>query len=138
VKGKFAKGQSGNPAGKPLGARHKATLAIEALFEGEAEAIGRKVIERALEGDPTALRLAVERVAPLRRGRVTNFDLPVVKNGNDVVAAIGAVLQAIAAGQLTPDEGVLIGNVLEVKRRSIELVELEARLRVLEENSVLK
>jgi hypothetical protein len=50
-----------------------------------------------------------------------------------MVAAIGAVLQAIASGQLTPDEGVLIGNVLEVKRRSIELVELEGRVRQLEQ-----
>ena len=32
----FEKGQSGNPVGKPKGARHKATLAAEALLDGEA------------------------------------------------------------------------------------------------------
>ena len=35
----FKKGQSGNPKGKPKGARHKITLAAEVLLDGEAEAI---------------------------------------------------------------------------------------------------
>jgi hypothetical protein len=37
-RGGFAPGQSGNPAGRPKGARNKATLAVEALLVGEAEA----------------------------------------------------------------------------------------------------
>ena len=32
----FKKGRSGNPAGVPPGARKKATLAAEALFDSEA------------------------------------------------------------------------------------------------------
>jgi hypothetical protein len=54
---RFRKGQSGNPSGRPPGARNKTTLAAEALLDGEAEALTRKAIERALEGDTTALRL---------------------------------------------------------------------------------
>jgi hypothetical protein len=37
-----------------------ATMVAEALLDGEAEAITRKVIEKALEGDATALRLCLE------------------------------------------------------------------------------
>ena len=59
----FQKGQSGNPRGKPKGLRSKMTLAIEALFEGEAEALTRKAIEKALGGDIVALR---PRIAPGR------------------------------------------------------------------------
>jgi hypothetical protein len=42
--GKFRKGKSGNPMGRPRGIRNKATLAAEALFEGEIEEICRKAI----------------------------------------------------------------------------------------------
>jgi Family of unknown function (DUF5681) len=44
----FQPGQSGNPSGRPKGARNKATLAVEALLENEAEALTRKVIDLAL------------------------------------------------------------------------------------------
>ena len=45
-KGKpFVLGKSGNPIGRPVGARNKTTLAVEALFDGEAEALTRKVVE---------------------------------------------------------------------------------------------
>jgi hypothetical protein len=65
----FQPGQSGNPAGKAKGTKHRATMVVEALLEGEAEAIGRKCVEKVFEGDATALRLAIERLSPLRRGR---------------------------------------------------------------------
>ena len=64
---RWRKGQSGNPCGKPRGARHKATLAAEALLDGEAAALTRKAIERALEGDGVAVRLCLERILPARR-----------------------------------------------------------------------
>jgi len=37
---RWRKGQSGNPSGKPRGARHKATLAAQALLDGEAGGAG--------------------------------------------------------------------------------------------------
>ena len=56
----------GNP-GKPKGARHKATLAVDALLDGEADAITRKAIEMAKAGDSIALRLCLDRIAPSAR-----------------------------------------------------------------------
>ena len=44
----FPKGQSGNPAGRPIGARNAATQLAEALLDGEAEALTRKLVELAL------------------------------------------------------------------------------------------
>jgi len=65
---KFQPGQSGNPTGRPKGARHKTTLAIESLLDGEAEALTRKVIEKAKEGDLAALKLCLDRLLPMRKG----------------------------------------------------------------------
>lgn len=48
---RFKLGQTGNPAGKPKGTRHKATLAAEVLLNGEAEALTRKAIELAKAGE---------------------------------------------------------------------------------------
>ena len=55
--------QAGNP-GRPKGARNKASLAAEALLDGEAETLARKAVEMALAGDTTAMRL-------LRRDRLS-------------------------------------------------------------------
>jgi Family of unknown function (DUF5681) len=48
---RFQPGQSGNPAGKPKGARNRTTLAIEALIDGAADDIANKAIELAKAGD---------------------------------------------------------------------------------------
>ena len=53
----------GNPAGKPKGVRNRATLAAEALLDGEAEALTRKAVEMALAGDVMALKLCLERLS---------------------------------------------------------------------------
>src|SRR3954466_8485049 len=92
----FAKGQSGNPAGKPKGARHRATLAAEALLDGEAEAVSRKLVQLALEGDRAALRLYVEGILPPRRERAVRIELPPLETAHDAREAMRAVIAGIA------------------------------------------
>ena len=48
-------------SGKPRGARHRVTQAMQALLDGEGEALTRKAIEMALSGDGLALRLCLDR-----------------------------------------------------------------------------
>jgi len=57
--GRFQKGRSGNPNGRPKGSRNKTTVIAQALLEGEAEALVRKVVQLALEGDLTCLRICL-------------------------------------------------------------------------------
>ena len=47
----FQPEQSGNPDARPKGARSAATLAAEALLDGEADAPTRKCVEMVLAGD---------------------------------------------------------------------------------------
>ena len=60
----FEKGRSGNPAGRRVGCRNRTTITAAALLAGEAEALTRKAVEPTLVGDPTALRLCIERILP--------------------------------------------------------------------------
>ena len=122
----------GNP-GKPKGTRHKATQAALALLDGEAEALTRQAVTMALGGDATALRLCLERIVPPRRDAPVTFDLPRMETARDAAKAAGAVLGAVADGDLTPTEGAHIMGLVETYRRTLETSDLEARLRYMEE-----
>lgn len=122
---------AGNP-GKPKGTRHKATQAALSLLEGEGEAITRKAVQMALAGDATALRLCLERIAPPRKDAPVNFAVPKMETAGDAAAAAGAVLQAVADGDLTPIEAAHIMGLVESYRRTLETSELEARIAKLE------
>jgi hypothetical protein len=121
----------GNP-GKPKGTRHKATQAVLALLDGEAEALTRQAVTMALDGDGAALRLCLERIAPPRRDAPVQFDLPRMETARDAAKAAGAVLEAVALGELTPTEGAHIMALVETYRRTLETTELEARVAALE------
>jgi Family of unknown function (DUF5681) len=133
--GRWKKGQSGNPAGPPKGTRHKATIAAEALLDGEVQALTRKAIERALEGDDVALRFCLERILPARKDRPVKFDLPPVETASDISKALGVIEKAMAAGELTPDEAGTVATVIEAHRKAIETAELGERIRRLEARS---
>ncbi|TXN75485.1 DUF5681 domain-containing protein [Methylobacterium sp. WL8] len=129
----FGEDNPGNPAGRPKGARHRTTLAMEALLEGEAETLTRKAIELALDGDGPALRLCMDRLAPVRKDRHVQFDLPAIDTTADLPKATHALLQAIAAGELTPSEAADIGKAVDAHVRAIEVTDLHQRLARLEE-----
>src|SRR5918994_5241693 len=118
--------ERGNP-GRPKGARHKATLAAEALLDGEAEGLTMKAVELALGGDTVALRLCLERVLPSRKDRPVSFSLPEINTAADAVKASGALLQAVAVGDVTPSEASELGKLLESHARVLEASELEER-----------
>jgi len=131
--GRFSKGRSGNPAGKPRGARHRTTLAAEALLDGEAEALTRKVVEMALAGDSTAMRLCLDRILPPRRERPFNFKLPALQSAGDAAGAMAAIASAVASAEITAGEAGELAKLVEAFVRALEASELDQRLRALEQ-----
>ena len=68
-RGRFAKGRSGNPAGRPRGGRDHVNRAARLLLAGESEALTRKAVELVLAGDRSALRMWLERIVGPYRER---------------------------------------------------------------------
>jgi hypothetical protein len=131
--GRWKKGESGNPAGRPRGARSRATVAVEELLEGEVEALTRKAVELALGGDTTALRLCLERLAPPVRERPLELELPPIESAKDLPRAVASLLQAVATGTVTAGEAEKLGRLVGQYVQAVEVAEIEERLRTLEE-----
>jgi hypothetical protein len=117
------------------GARNRATLLTEALLDGEAEALTRKAIEKALEGDGTALRLCLERVLPTRQDRPVSFSVPAIASAGDAAIAMGALLAAVAAGNVTPSEAGEVSRIVEAYVEALQVSEFKQRLKALEERT---
>ena len=121
-----------NP-GRPRGVRHRVTREVEELLDGEAEALTRKAIEKAMAGDMQALRLCLERVTPPRKDATVSFDLPAVNSVAEASEAASAVLAAVSNGELTPGEASSVMAILDQYRRVLEASDFEARITALEE-----
>jgi hypothetical protein len=134
--GKFKLGESGNPRGKPRGALHRATRAAQELLDGEAQELTRRCIELAKEGNPLALKLCLERLIPTARERPLSLKLPRVKGPADLPKALRTILEAAAAGEITPGEGQALTAMIEVYRKGLELADIEARVTALEQREV--
>jgi hypothetical protein len=128
----FEPGQSGNPNGRPKGARNRVTRAVEALIDGQGEALGAKAVEKALQGDSTMLRALLSTLVPPRRERTVEFELPKIESAADALKASSAIITACAAGELSPHEADEIMGLISTHVRAIEVAELEARVAALE------
>jgi hypothetical protein len=135
--GRWARGASGNPAGRPAGSRNKATQALQQMLEGEAEQITRKAIDLALDGDLTAIRLCMERLLPPRKDRPVQLDLPPIETVGQVSLAMAVVARAISEGQVTPGEGETLTNILALQKEVIATAELEQRVETLEQRILI-
>ena len=128
--GTFAPGNA--LGGRTPGSRHKVTLAIEALLEGQHEALTQKAIDKALDGDGVALRLCLDRLAPPRKDAPVSFALPAIRTAADTVTASAALLDAVATGDVTPDEAGRVMALLTAHKALVETGDLEGRIAALE------
>ena len=131
----FSEGQSGNPAGRPRGSRNRSTQALEAILDGEAEALTRRAIEMALEGDGPAMRMCLDRLMPVRKDRPITFTLPEIETAADLTKATRALMQGVADGEITPSEAAELSKLVDAHVKAIEAVDFATRLAALEQAS---
>ncbi|MBA4092062.1 MAG: hypothetical protein C0494_15930 [Sphingobium sp.] len=102
------------------------------MMENEHEALTRAAISKGIEGDVTALRLCLDRLAPPRKDSPISMNLPAVRSAADAVEASAAVLAAVAAGEVTPDEAGRVMALLTAHKSILEAGDHEARIAALE------
>lgn len=128
---KFAKGQSGNPRGRPKDSR---TASLRALLAPHAPELLAKVVQMALEGETTALRLCLERILPPLKGKDTAVSIPGIANAQTLADKALAVMDAATNGVITPTEAATLMQSVTGLSRVIEINELQKRIAALERN----
>jgi len=133
-RGRFAAGCSGNPAGRRPGSGKIGALRQQ--IEGAVPGIVQAMVSRALEGDPGAARLLMERAIPALRPveEPVVVDLP----GTSLADQGRAVLAAVGAGELAPAQAATLLAGLSTMARLLETDELAARVAALEASHAKK
>ena len=130
--GRFSRGQSGNPAGRPKGSRNKATLVAEALLDEATGPVVAKAIDEALAGDGAMLRTVFQAICKKDPGRTIELDVPEGSFG-DPVAFLEATMRAVALGEITPQEAALLARVASVmvqaQRLTLRIRQFERKLK---------
>jgi hypothetical protein len=119
--------------GRPPGSKNKTTRIVEQLAEGQAEQLVQKVMELALAGDVSCLRMMLDRLCPPRKGQPVNIVMPPINTSQDVLPAIASIWTAICDGRLTPEEAGALSIVVDRTIQAIELHDITKRVAALEE-----
>lgn len=130
---RFEPGQSGNPAGRKVGSRNKATMAAQALIDGKSTELINKALELALKGDGPVLRALLDRLCPTKRDAPVSISLPSMETPADLPRVTGAIMQAAAEGKITPSEAAALAALVEGHRKALETADLAERVAKLEE-----
>jgi hypothetical protein len=101
-------------------------VVAEALLKGEEVELVRKAIELGKAGDVPMLKFLLDRILPKARSVLVN--LPRMDHASDAVDALGAIIEAVGTGRITPSEGSALASLVEAYARTINVADLELRL----------
>lgn len=121
---KFQAGTSGNPKGRAAGSKDRRT-ALRELLQPHAKSLIEKCVALAKAGDPTALRICMDRLVAPMRDEPVRFTLPTITRAEDCIPAQAAVLAAVAIGELTITQAAALSGLIEGLRKSHEVALLQ-------------
>jgi len=105
---------------------------IRAKFEGRSDEAVAKVIELALAGDVAALKIWTDRISPALKPVDTTVTIQGLKGTGSLVQQGQAIIDALAAGEITPDVSAMLMRSIQAQSKNIEIEEIEQRLDALE------
>ena len=105
----WPKGQSGNPQGRPTQSgpsrAHKAAYVAHSLFDRKTVRLVDRAIGWAEGGDKTTLRAYLQRIVPPRPQVPVWLNVPAIESRRDVAAALRAIANAVAQGEVNSAQG---------------------------------
>ena len=132
----FVKGQSGNPAGRPVGSRNKFTGEMQDALEESGLPLIQRLLELAGQGNTGAMRQCLDRL--MGKHRASSVVLPAPDSPNYVMAALAEIHRALGAGEIASDEASrlvdFVGRTARVlAAKAVAEIDFAARLARIEE-----
>jgi hypothetical protein len=123
----FVKGQSGNPAGRPVGSRNKFTQALDEAFQKDGFAVVDTIMEHAQKANPAAMRRCLDRLVPKGRDRPGSIELPAADTPDFPKVAVDTIYRALAESEITIDEA---DRLIGLAERTTRLLASKARAEI--------
>lgn len=123
----WAPGQSGNPKGRPPGIAQ-----VRKLLDPHRDELVQKAVALALAGDTVALRLCIDRLAPLPRAEFSPVVIPGIALAVSMSDKARAILDAAGGAVISPDAAAMLLSAIASVAKIIEADELAARIAALE------
>ena len=129
INGRFSKGHSGNPKGRPP----MLSPELRERLDKATPEIINKVVEKAVNGDLAAAKIILDRTAPISKQSSASVSIPeLALTGTTLADKAGAILSSIASGETPADVGAVLMQSLTALARITEVDELEKRIAALE------
>lgn len=109
-----------------------AAEAIRALLVPEQPALVAKAVSLAKQGDPVALKLCLERLAPIPRPEAEKVFVPGLKDATTMKAKAKAILVAVADGFVSAEAGEKLLRMLQTYMSAVLVDDHEKRLQAIE------
>jgi hypothetical protein len=129
-----ASGPASDPEPSPEGAAGAAvssahtSRSAQAQLDRHAATLICRAIDLAERGNVVALRLCIERILPARKDRAVWFDLPPIESAADAAKIMGAVIAAMARGEVTPSEVNEIARPIDIFIKTLIAAKIETNV----------
>jgi hypothetical protein len=118
--------------GRPKGSFSQRENPLKKYLHRNGMDVVKKCVELAKGGDVSAMRLCVERLLPLPRGRLVRLDIPRVRTAHDATEALAGVFNCATAGEISGAEASEYAQLGHALIQATTLQEILERLEKLE------